>query len=41
LLLLALKILPDFDQQNLLPIAVYLPLNVAFALVYWRRAAPE
>lgn len=35
LLLLVLKLLPNFDQQTLLPMVLYLPINLGFALVFY------
>jgi len=38
LLLLLLKLLPRFDQATLLPLCLYLPVNLGFAAAYWLRA---
>jgi len=35
LLGLALKVLPAFDQQNRLPVALIYPISVGFAAAYW------
>jgi hypothetical protein len=38
LALLALKVLPNFDQDTLLPMTLLLPANVGCALAHWRLA---
>jgi hypothetical protein len=38
-LLLLLKVLPNFEQQTYLPTCLYLPVNAGFAAAYWLRRA--